>query len=213
MRRLLKRFFLRDPFEREVRRWFRDKGDTTLRLAYPLNKTSVIFDVGGFQGDFAAEIVERFDCHVFVFEPHPEYFQQISNRFQTSQKVKVFNFGISDADGEFLLQDAADGSSFDNQTLSGPGIKCRLRKFSSVIDELDIDHIDLMKINIEGGEFPLLQHVLDHGLENRITYFQIQFHNFIDGAEGMRDDIRTRLSKTHDCTWCYEFVWENWTRK
>lgn len=52
-------WLIRDSFQREVRRWFRDKGDSTLRLDYPLNADSIVLDVGGYKGDFSALIHEK----------------------------------------------------------------------------------------------------------------------------------------------------------
>lgn len=60
---------IQNSFQREVRRWFRDKGDSTLRLDYPLDAESIVLDVGGYKGDFTALIHEKFNCRVFVFEP------------------------------------------------------------------------------------------------------------------------------------------------
>lgn len=44
----IKRDVLRDKFLLEVKRWFCDRGDETLRLTYPLDKNSIVWDVGGF---------------------------------------------------------------------------------------------------------------------------------------------------------------------
>ena len=40
--------------------WFAVKGDQTLRLNYPLNKDSVVFDLGGYKGEFAADIYNKY---------------------------------------------------------------------------------------------------------------------------------------------------------
>jgi hypothetical protein len=49
-----KLYVLRDIYAAEVTRWFKDKGDETLRLEYPeLNKDSLVFDLGGYHGDFS----------------------------------------------------------------------------------------------------------------------------------------------------------------
>lgn len=214
MRKFFKRHLLRDPFEREIRRWFRDRGDQTLRLDYPLNQDSIVIDVGGYVGDFAASLVERYGCQVFVFEPHPEFYKKCVERFSETGSVRVFDFGLSDTDGEFDLSDDKDGSSFENQKNSSQaGITCKLRRFSTVVSELGIERVDLIKLNIEGGEYPLMKHIIEQGMTDSIDDFQIQFHNFIDGAEEMRSDIRRDLEKTHDCTWNYDFVWENWRRR
>ena len=43
----------------EFSRWFKDKGDKTLRLEYPLlDSNSIVFDVGGYVGDFANKYIK-----------------------------------------------------------------------------------------------------------------------------------------------------------
>ena len=70
-----------------------------------------------------------------------------------------------------------------------------------------------MKINIEGGEYPILLHMISEKKLSVVDNYQIQFHNFIDNANELRNKIIEGLSKTHTRTWCYTFVWENWKRK
>ena len=70
-----------------------------------------------------------------------------------------------------------------------------------------------MKINIEGSEYPLLTHMADKNKLSLVSQYQIQFHEFMNGASLMRDKIIDALSKTHQQSWCYAFVWENWKIK
>ena len=81
-----------------------------------------------------------------------------------------------------------------------------------MLSDLDIKNIDLIKINIEGGEYPLLKHIADKNELAIIDEYQIQFHNFVEGAGSKRNNLIDKLSKTHKRTWCYKFVWENWKR-
>ena len=206
---------VRDVHKFEVARWFRDRGDETLRLDYPeLDENSVVFDVGGYKGDFANAIHEKYGCTVYLFEPHPEFFRVCVDRFKMNSRVVPLNFGLSDKNGLFGLSDSADGSSFLNPKQPHiEGIECEVKEILSAIEELGVSEIDLMKINIEGGEYPLLLGLASQSALNRVDQYQIQFHNFVDEAESMRDEIVGALSKTHDQTWCYKFVWENWKRK
>lgn len=214
----MRRFFLlhivKDEFTIEVTRWFADKGDETLRLNYPsLNTESVVFDLGGYVGDFAYEINKKYGCQVYLFEPHPEFYEKCVKRFLDNKKITPFKFGISDEEGIFALSDSVDGSSFLNpNNRTKQGIECEVKEFFSVLSDLDIKNIDLMKINIEGGEYPLLKHIADKENLALVDEYQIQFHNFIDGAESKLNNLVSELSKTHKRTWCYKFVWENWKR-
>jgi len=70
-----------------------------------------------------------------------------------------------------------------------------------------------MKINIEGGEYDLLEHVIKIGAINNIRDIQIQFHDFVDDADIRMKYLLDELSRTHLPTYQYKYVWENWRRK
>ena len=152
-----------------------------------------------------------YDCTVYLFEPHPLFYKKCVTRFKENPKVIPFNIGLSDEDGIFELSDSKDGSSFLHKKIgSGSSVKCQVREFFKVMEELKVSHIHLIKINIEGSEYQLLEHMAKKNMLHIVDDYQIQFHNFIDGAVERRDFIVNSLSESHHRTWCYEFVWENW---
>ena len=205
-------YVLRDQFYRTVTKWFADDGDATLRLDYPLDASSVVFDVGGYRGDFADAIFKRFGCRVFIFEPVSDFYQRCLERFRGNDAIKCLNYGLARTTGFFQIHLAEDGSSFELDSGSGLAETAQSRSITEVVDELGVGVIDLIKINIEGGEFDLLPAMIDSGLVKRTRHIQVQFHNFIDGAQAARDSIRRSLALTHREKWCYPFVWESWER-
>jgi hypothetical protein len=70
-----------------------------------------------------------------------------------------------------------------------------------------------MKINIEGGEYDLLNKIIDSGLIKNISIIHVQFHHFIPNAEIELKKIYTKLSLTHKPLYRYHFVWETWELK
>ncbi len=212
--RLYKIHILKDEFIIEMTRWKKNKGDKTHRLDYPtLTEESIVFDLGGYLGDFAHAINKKYGCYVYVFEPHQKFYEECTKRFSINPKVTPLNFGVSDVDGKFFLSDSVDGSSFSNPTHENKqGIECIVKEFFKTLSDLDIAKVNLMKINIEGGEYPLLMHIADNDKLGLVDEYQIQFHNFIEDAEHKRESIIKFLSKTHKRTWCYTFVWENWKK-
>ena len=50
----------------ERTKWYRDKGDENLRLEYNLYEDSIVFDVGGYVGDFAEKISKKFGCKIYL---------------------------------------------------------------------------------------------------------------------------------------------------
>jgi len=70
-----------------------------------------------------------------------------------------------------------------------------------------------MKINIEGSEYDLLEHLLETNYVKIIKNIQVQFHDFVPNAEKRMKRIQEKLQKTHYLTYQYPFVWENWRIK
>ena len=210
---IYRRYILRDPFLLQVSRWFKDKGDETLRLDYPLTQESIVFDVGGYHGDFAADLNKRYGCKVYIFEPVPEFYQRCVNRFQNNKKITCFNYGLSSDNGLLDIGLAENASSFSSPHATGETQKVQIRSIVECIKELEINKIDLMKVNIEGGEFDVLPAIIQSGDIARIHYLQVQFHNFVNNANALRTDIRNQLAHTHSEMWNYEFVWESWKLK
>lgn len=209
--RLFKIYVLRDRFLLSAKQWFKDDGDKTLRLNYPLNENSIVFDIGGYEGKFADEIFNEYKCTIYVFEPVDKFYKSICERFKDNSKIKVFNFGLSDKDGEMMISISDDASSIHTDASNKESIK--LKSINDFISENKVQHVDLMKINIEGGEFQVLPALINSNFVKNIDNLQIQFHNFISNAIQMRDDIRKKLSQTHELTYDYYFVWENWKIK
>jgi hypothetical protein len=111
-----------------------------------------------------------------------------------------------------MISDAGDGSSFVFNKV-GKLITAEVRPFELVFDSLGVEEVDLLKINIEGGEFELIPAIIDSGLISRVRFIQVQFHSFAPNAYELREQIRKNLKKTHQEMWCYQFVWESWKRK
>jgi len=201
------------PTEQSLRviPWFRDNGDKTHRLNYDLKESSIVFDLGGFHGQWAADIFCKYASQVFIFEPVENFAQQIMQRFSNNKSIRVFKFGLSDTDKSERLSLSEDGSSIFKR--EGEEVLIELKQINKFIDEYKITLVDLMKINIEGGEYDLLEFLIKTGAIIKFRNIQVQFHDFIPDAYKRMKNIQIELQKTHSLTYSYEFVWENWVLK
>ena len=197
---------------KEVRRWCHDGGDRRLRFNYELKPDSIVFDLGGFEGDFASDLYSRMPCRIYSFEPVKSYAADMVNRFRLNPDISVFNYGLSCSDQAVDISIDGPGSSV-HRTSFGTAERIALRDITKVMLELNIEKIDLLKINIEGGEYDVLPKLIDANLLPRIANLQIQFHEIDSDSLAKKDQIRKILELTHDCTYCYEFVWESWSIK
>ncbi|MDG1227221.1 MAG: FkbM family methyltransferase [Polaribacter sp.] len=198
--------------KRRCKPWFKINGDKTLRLNYDLSQSSIVFDLGGYKGNFAQEIYKRYLCKIFIFEPVKSFYKIIDNKFKNIPKVTAYPFGLANNDKELFISNSEDASSVFID--SDGSEKIKLKSILTFINDNKITHVDLIKINIEGGEYEVLESLLSSGMIPIFKNLQIQFHDFIiDNANERMENIQAQLAKTHKITYQYKFVWENWEIK
>jgi FkbM family methyltransferase len=186
--------------------WYRDKGDETLNIDYPLTTDSLVLEIGCYEGLWSSRMAKRYNCFITNFEPVKKFFNAATNLFKDNPKVRMFNFGLSDKNEEveFALDD-------DKSRLGSAG---RVELVTLVdVAQVITSPVDLININIEGGEYTLLSRMLSTPVAALCRNIQVQFHDDYPGCAKLRNDIRTQLSKTHVETYCYPFVWESWRLK
>jgi FkbM family methyltransferase len=182
-------------------------GDNTFRLNYPLNENSIVFDIGGYKGDFTQSIWDKCKCNIYVFEPVKSFYDDIVNRFKDNLKIKIFNFGFSDKNGDIEIKLQDDSSSIirvnDCQT--------EIVKMMRLSDFIRLGrNIDLLKLNVEGAEYYILDDLIQNNLLPVINNIQVQFHDIDKNYNKKLNYIRTELNKTHKLTYQFNWIWENW---
>lgn len=183
----------------------------TLRLEYDLSQTSVVLDVGGYKGQWASDLYGRYRCRIEIFEPIEEFAQTIQRRFARNPDVRVHHFGLAGNTRTTSMRRQGDRSSAATPPVEGEaGVIVRLANAEETFGALDIEFIDLMKINIEGGEYELLEHLIDTGRVARVGNIQVQFHDCVPNARERMETLRGRLAATHEVSYQEDFIWENW---
>jgi hypothetical protein len=70
--------------------------------------------------------------------------------------------------------------------------------------------IGFIEMNIEGGEYSLLEAMISNNLMMNIQRIAIQFHKIDDFSTSNRAEIKNKLKETHRLVLDYEWVWEVW---
>jgi FkbM family methyltransferase len=179
------------------------------KFDYALDEHSLVLDLGGYEGQWTSDVVARYGCHVQVFEPVPALAKAIAKRFAQSSRVSVHDFGLGAKTEMIRLSLAADGTSAV-RAAGTQAVEGRIERAADWFAREAIERVDLVKINIEGGEYALIEHLLDAGLISRIGSLQVQFHDSVPDARRRMQAIHERLATTHASEWQYEFVWESW---
>lgn len=161
-----------------------------LRYEYDLKPTDLVLDIGSYRMEWANEILKRYGCRVICFDA------------LDNNAAWIFE-GELEMGGQYYYT-----SMYDKGELGA------VRKVKCVdIAKYLKDDVELMKVNIEGGEYTLLDYIIRKGLIWNIKHLQVQFH-YVDGldCEALYADIAKRLSVTHSIQWRYPFCWESWKR-
>ena len=188
--------------------WFEADGDNTYRLDYPLTKNSTVIDLGGAVGAWSMPIYNLYKPNIYIFEP-TELFAQLERRFYGLPRVHLLNFAATNEDMELVLG-VMDGeaSVFHEDNL----VTVQGKNFGAFIDSLRTSTIDLLKMNIEGAEYDILEGIISRNQVDKIINIQCQFH-MIENYNERYEKLVYELEKTHYLAWRFPFVWENWTRK
>jgi FkbM family methyltransferase len=178
-----------------------------------LDATSVVLDIGAYVGNWSGEISKRYGSTIYAFEPNPASFREMGRRIGERENVHSFEFGLGGSDASVQLALEGPGSTIYTTPSATRTADAQIRDVARVLDELDIDHVDLCKVNIEGGEYDLFDRLIETVWLARIRILLIQFHEWHPNAYARRRAIRRAFSRTHDEVWDYPFVWEMWRRR
>ena len=183
-------------------------GDST-NLDCGLDENSVVFDVGGYEGQWASDIYSKFNSKIYVFEPVQNFADNIEKRFSKNNKIVINKFGLSDKTEMSQISLKDDSSSTINKKADDT-TEIKLVDIIDFTKQNNITNIDLIKINIEGGEYALLNRLIGSGYIKNVKYILVQFHNFYPNAKTEMEKIRKELEKTHSPIYQFEFIWELW---
>lgn len=190
-------------------RWEKDRGNELLIDNYPLNENSWVIELGGYQGWWTNKIVSKYNPNILVVEPIKNFCSTIKNNFQNNPKVLVECNGISTVQRKAFLQLDGDGTS---EYVNGGGQKIEIDCFpiEYYLQKYKIEKIDLIQINIEGEEYPLLDNWIESEILDKIKFLQVQFH-FIGDYEKSMSKIKEGLEKRgFKNKWDYGIVFSSW---
>jgi FkbM family methyltransferase len=180
-----------------------------------LDASAVVVDIGAYTGEMVASVRELYGCQVHAFEPSPASFAVLRDTFADDDHVALHPYGLGVSDEVLDLELDGPGSSLHGTLGSGGGstVEVHVRDVLAVFRELGLERIDLLKVNIEGAEYDLLDRLIEGGMLERVRYVVVQFHEWHPGAHRRRRRIRRALRRSHDLVWDYPWIWEMWCSK
>lgn len=181
-----------------------------------LNESSKVLCAGaGHDISFELELASRFHCQMHLLDPSPTGKATWAKTESTAGSNIMFHpIALSGEDGSLSLGLPADSLEGSFRSLPACPINCiqvPARSPASLMNEWGWNSIDLLKMDIEGAEFAVLDSLLRSGL--KVNQICVEFHHGRDFATTGKDSrkaildlIRREYALVHHIHWDHTFV-------
>ena len=152
-----------------------------------LNANSIVYSFGiGEDISFDISIINEFKCKVYAFDPTPKSIKWVSNQI-IIDNFKFSPYGIDEKSGmaEFMLPindnyisgSVVKQSNVDKNKL----ITVEMKNLFDISSSFKHSKIDILKMDIEGSEYKVIQNILETDVEINQILIEIHERYFEDG--------------------------------
>lgn len=145
-----------------------------------LDSKSIVYSFGvGEDASFDISIIDKFGLTVFAFDPTPKSIAWVEGQ-NFPVEFKMFPFGLADFDGSISFNppsnpDHVSHTILDRKETKGSSIEVGVKKLETIMAELGHEKIDLLKMDIEGAEYQVIDSLVSS--EIRPKQILIEFHH------------------------------------
>src|ERR1700676_3598167 len=121
-----------------------------------LKEAMVIFDVGANIGQTSERYRKMYpSAHIWAFEPTPDAFNQLENRFRRDDRFHPIALALGDKQGAAMMHlgpGSQTNSMLFRKNRPTKTIEIRADTLDTFCADTSIDHIDILKVDVEGME-------------------------------------------------------------
>lgn len=145
-----------------------------------LNKDSVVYSFGiGHEISFDLGIIEHTGATVHAFDPTPGVREWLAKQSLTDQFIYHAE-GLAAKDGTLIFYPPENPNHISHSSaLPTPsnrnGIPLQVSNITTILQRLGHNHIDLLKMDIEGSEYEVIHNFQNHQV--RPTQLLVEFHH------------------------------------
>jgi len=143
-----------------------------------LSPRSIVYS-GGVGRDISFEhaLVQRFGCSVFLFDPSPTGAETMALPENSISQFRFFPVGLAGKCTTLRLAPPlnSDEGSWFSSTGEGNSIEVPCLDLGTLMRQNRHDHIDLLKLDIEGAEYGVLDDLLQRRLP--VRQIAVEFHH------------------------------------
>ena len=150
-----------------------------------LDSGSVVYSVGiGTDITFDLSLIETYGVTVHAFDPTPGSIAYVKEQ-QLPSGFKWHALGVAGRDGPAMFFPPTNPKHISHTLLyraatSSRGIQVEVRRLSMIMHDLHHKRIDVLKMDIEGAEYEVLDEILDSGLT--VRQILVEFHHRFPGV-------------------------------
>lgn len=161
-----------------------------------LSKDSVVYGVGvGQDASWDLAMIERFGCEVHAFDPTPRSVRWVASRsWPAGWRFHPWGLAAFDGEAEFVMPNAdPEWSSYVMNAPAGgtayEKVRVPVKRLETVMRELGHGRIDVLKMDIEGAEYDVIDDLLKGSI--RPGQLLVEFHYWQDlpAVERMRRSV------------------------
>lgn len=161
-----------------------------------LDGNSVIYSFGvGEDVSFDSELISRYKLKVHAFDPSPRSIDWIA-RQELPEELCFYAYGLAAQDGTITFSEPAESNIHSLKISAEEGENSGLKthdlpvhRLPTIIQKLGHDRIDILKMDIEGAEYEVIEDILESPVP--ISQVLIEFHHRFPniGVEKTREAI------------------------
>ncbi|ACF42739.1 FkbM family methyltransferase [Pelodictyon phaeoclathratiforme] len=149
-----------------------------------IDRNSEVFSLGvGDDIGFDKGLIVAYNCNVHAFDPTPRWIEWIKSQ-DLSPQFHFYPYAIGGRDGRMKLFPRMPKGKPSSTMLTvmnegakdeGDGIDVTVKRLSTLMAELGVSHIDILKMDIEAAEYE----VIDDFLAAQLSVYQllVEFHH------------------------------------
>lgn len=146
------------------------KGFTWTTLTSCLNENSSIYAFGvGTDISFEVALAKKLNCTVKCFDPTPQAIEFANKVAAEEPLIDFYPCGVYSSDTTLRFYRPPDvglGSlSVDNLHHGDEYIEAPVSRLTTLMEKFGDNHLDLLKMDIEGSEYNVIDDLLDTGIE------------------------------------------------
>ncbi|MEN5058325.1 FkbM family methyltransferase [Sphingobacterium kitahiroshimense] len=159
-----------------------------------LHPDAIVYSFGiGQDTSFDDAIIQKHNCHVYGYDPTPKSIEWIAQRSDLSPKFHFHPFGLDKETRitHFNLpknKEHVSGSIINHQNVDENNmVEVQMKSLIDIVSENNHSYIDVLKMDIEGSEYCVIESILNSSIEIRQILLEIHERFFDNGIEKTKE--------------------------